>query len=59
MVETISYQVAHINLGNARAANLQLDADLAASNYLLCSVNEPYTLDDKVVYFSGKYHIIQ
>jgi ribonuclease HI len=49
-------KLAHINLGVARAANLQLDADLAGSDFVLCTLNEPYFNRDNIItHFSNKY----
>lgn len=50
---------AHINLGNARAASAQLSHDILMFNYMVVSLNEPYTVSRKIVGFPLDFYIIQ
>ncbi|GIX70133.1 probable RNA-directed DNA polymerase from transposon BS [Caerostris darwini] len=49
---------AHINLGNSRAANIQLNQSITSLNYDFLSINEPYTFDNKITCIPKEYTII-
>ncbi|GIX87749.1 hypothetical protein CDAR_617221 [Caerostris darwini] len=49
---------AHINLGNARAANIQLNQSIINNQYTFLSLNEPYTYDNKITSIPRNYKII-
>lgn len=51
MADFLKLQLAHINLGNARAASAQLTQDMLAFNYDIVPLNEPYTIGEMVVGF--------
>ncbi|GIY06106.1 hypothetical protein CDAR_430551 [Caerostris darwini] len=49
---------AHINLGNSRAANIQLNQSIIKNQYTFLSLNEPYTFENKITSIPRNYKII-
>lgn len=58
MASFTELKLALLNLGVSRAASLQLDADLACCGTDICIVNEPYSLDNKIIYFADRLRIL-
>lgn len=58
MADSNSLSLALLNLGVARAASLQLDADLALGHIDICVVNEPYAPEGVLLHFSSRLRIL-
>lgn len=58
MADNLVLNLALLNLGVARAASLQLDADLACNPIDICVINEPYAPERDILHFSNRLKIL-